>query len=454
VRRVTSRERRIPANAAKVGLLAFVVLIAAQVSGWNVLDTLFFVLVGVLLVAYLWSRLSLRSLALSRDTRTDRAQVGQTLEERLRIENTGRTAKLWLEVRDYSTLPGHPSAVSQVLHLPPKQPYVWRVRTRCTQRGKFTIGPLTLRGGDPAERVIPQVTDLLVYPATVDVSAFAISVGELPGGAATQRRTHYVTPNAAGVREYMFGDSFNRIAWSTTARIGKLMVKEFELDPTTDVWVLLDLYHGSHVTAPPPQPGVPEPLDEWAVSTEETAVTVASSVMQHFLEQGRNVGLVARGAHTEILNTDRGERQTLKMLESLAVVHADGSTDLGEVLAAESSRFGRSSVVVIITPASDDAWVSALMSTVFRGIKAVTVIVDPESFGAPRSQNRVITSLVAANVPVYLMRRGEDIGRALSRPIGLADAAPPTVLTAMPPPPRGAADFGGESIAVGTPAAS
>jgi len=461
VRRVTSRERRIPANAAKVGALALVVLIAAQVSGWAVLDTLFFVLIGVLLVAYLWSRLSLRSLALSRDTRTDRAQVGQMLEERLRIENTGRTAKLWLEVRDYSTLPGHPSAVSQVVHLPPKQPYVWRVRTRCTQRGKFTIGPLTLRGGDPfglfpAERVIPQVTDLLVYPATVDVSAFAISVGELPGGAATQRRTHYVTPNASGVREYMFGDSFNRIAWSTTARIGKLMVKEFELDPTTDVWVLLDLYRGSHVTAPP-QPGVPEPLDEWAVSTEETAVTVASSVMQHFLEQGRNVGLVARGAHTEILNTDRGERQTLKMLESLAVVHADGDTDLGEVLAAESSRFGRSSVVVIVTPASDDAWVSALMSTVFRGVKAVAVIVDPESFGAPRSQNRVVTSLVAANVPVYLMRRGEDIGRALSRPIGLADAAPPTVLTAVPPPPRGAT-FGesgsGGGMAVGTPAAS
>ena len=190
----------------------------------------------------------------------------------------------------------------------PKQPYVWRVRTRCTQRGKFTIGPLMLRGGDPfglfpAERVIPQVTDLLVYPATVDVSAFAVSVGELPGGAATQRRTHYVTPNASGVREYMFGDSFNRIAWSTTARTGRMMVKEFELDPTTDIWVLLDLYHGSHVVAPPPQPGVPEPLDEWAVSTEETAVTVAASVMQHFLEQGRNVGLVARGAHTEILTT-------------------------------------------------------------------------------------------------------------------------------------------------------
>ena len=75
----------------------------------------------------------------------------------------------------------------------------------------------------------------------MDVSSFVVSVGDLPGGAATQRRTHYVTPNASGVREYFWGDSFNRIAWSTTARTGKLMVKEFELDPTTDVWVLVDL---------------------------------------------------------------------------------------------------------------------------------------------------------------------------------------------------------------------
>ncbi len=430
--------RRLPGNALKVGFLALVVLIAAQISGWAVLDTLFFVLIGVLAVAWLWSKLSLRSLSLSRDTRTDRAQVGQILEERLKIENTGRLAKLWLEVRDYSTLPHHPEAASQVLHLPAQQPYVWRVRTRCTQRGKFTIGPLMLRGGDPfglfpAERLIPQTTALLVYPATVDVSAFAVSVGELPGGAATQRRTHYVTPNAAGVRQYYPGDSMNRISWTTTARVGKLMVKEFELDPTTDVWVLLDLHAPGHVVAPPVRPGEPEPVDEWAASTEETSVTVAASVMQHFLEQGRNVGLVARGAHSEIINTDRGERQTLKMLESLAVVKADGGVSLAEVLNTESLRFGRNSVVVIVTPAADDNWVAGLMSTIYRGARAVAVIVDAESFGAPRSQNRVITSLVAANVPVYTVHRGEDIGRALSKPVGLADTAPPTTVAAPPP---------------------
>ncbi len=432
-------------NAAKVGVLAFVILIAAQISGWGILDTLFFVVVGVLLIAYVWSRFSLRSLALVRDTRTDRAQVGQTLDERLHIENRGKIAKLWMEVRDHSTLPGHASAASQVMHLPAGQVHNWRVRTRCTQRGKFTIGPLTLRGGDPfglfpSQRLIPETSELMVYPATVDVSSFVVSVGDLPGGAATQRRTHYVTPNASGVREYFWGDSFNRIAWSTTARTGKLMVKEFELDPTTDVWVLVDLHKPVHTVAPPPQPGVPEPVDEWAISTEETAITIAASVMQHFVEQGRNVGLVARGMHSEIVNTDRGERQTLKMLEALSVVHADGSTELQEVLTAEAVRFGRNSALIVVTPSADEGWVAGLLPLVYRGVKAVAVIVDAESFGAPRSTYRVVTSLTAANVPVYMVRRGEEIGRALSHPIGLSDAAPPTIRPTPEPavarPPR------------------
>src|SRR5919206_556 len=36
-------------------------------------------------------------------------------------------------------------------------------------------------------------------------------------------------------------DSFNRIHWRSTARTGQLMVKEFELDPTAEIYVVLDM---------------------------------------------------------------------------------------------------------------------------------------------------------------------------------------------------------------------
>ena len=88
---------------------------------------------------------------------------------------------------------------------------------------------------------------IIVYPPTVPIHRFATPIGTLSGGEAVRRRAHFVTTNAAGVRDYQPGDSFNRIHWRSSARRDRLMVKEFELDPLADVWIFLDLSQGSLV---------------------------------------------------------------------------------------------------------------------------------------------------------------------------------------------------------------
>src|SRR5690606_17012240 len=108
------------------------------------------------------------------------------------------------------------------------------------------LGPISLRSSDPFglfvhERVIDQTHDLVVYPAIMELSNFEIPLGELAGESRIQRRTQQVTPSASGIREWQRGDSFNRIHWRSTARAGRLMVKEFDLDPTSDIWLVLDL---------------------------------------------------------------------------------------------------------------------------------------------------------------------------------------------------------------------
>ena len=79
----------------------------------------------------------------------------------------------------------------------------------------------------------------MVYPPTYPLPGFSPPVGQVSGGDALRRRTHYVTTNVAGVRDYVPGDSFNRIHWPSTARTNRLIVKEFELDPLSDVWLML-----------------------------------------------------------------------------------------------------------------------------------------------------------------------------------------------------------------------
>ena len=111
---------------------------------------------------------------------------------------------------------------------------------------------------------------------------------------ALRRRTHQITPNAAGVREYAPGDSFNRIHWNSTARYDRLIVKEFELDPTADVWILLDLERGIHAGAWWEQAWYERELDDlWmqeretqlAPNTEEYAVTCAATIAKYYLDR-------------------------------------------------------------------------------------------------------------------------------------------------------------------------
>src|SRR5687767_6614614 len=133
--------------ALKLVLLIVLAVVLAQFASWPYLDQIAIALVGLLLAGYLWSRFSLHGLAVRRETATDRIQVGQTLRERLELHNRGLVAKLWLEVRDYSSLPGH--TASRVVHVRGRGVVTWTAETVCMRRGRFRIGPLVILSGDP-----------------------------------------------------------------------------------------------------------------------------------------------------------------------------------------------------------------------------------------------------------------------------------------------------------------
>jgi uncharacterized protein (DUF58 family) len=352
-------------------------------------------------------------------------------EERLVLENRSRIPKLWLEVRDHSTLPNH--RVSQVISpLAGRKLHSRTVRTRCTQRGRFTLGPLTLSSGDPfglfrtSRRLVdPGESTFIVYPATVDVPVFAPLAGFLPGGDTMSRRTHYVTTNVAGVRDYAPGDSFNRIHWPSTARAGRLISKEFELDPTADVWLLLDLERAvqselvwASLTAQsePRLPWEAGPGLSLMPSTLEYGVTIVASLAKHFIARDRAVGFIAYSEHREVIPADRGERQLTKILETLAVIRADGRIPLVEIIAAEGAHLRRNTTVIIVTSASQSYWIAAARDMNQRGIRVIAVLIDPQSFGHTRSNEELATELAISGIPGYLVREGDDLALALARP--------------------------------------
>ncbi|HJS29209.1 MAG TPA: hypothetical protein VJ768_06285, partial [Anaerolineales bacterium] len=97
-----------------VGLLG-VSLLALAITGSPIYTRLSYLWGLLLLVSWLWSRYSLEGLKFGRGHRSRRAQMGTIFEERFDLQNTTRIPRLWLEVRDDSTLPN--TMGSQVLTL-------------------------------------------------------------------------------------------------------------------------------------------------------------------------------------------------------------------------------------------------------------------------------------------------------------------------------------------------
>jgi uncharacterized protein (DUF58 family) len=390
-----------------------------------------YLLSAILLLSYIWAQLSVRALTLRRYTRNRRTQVGQFAEEQLEISNRSRIPKLWLEIEDYSTLPWHD--VSRVVNtLRPNGSFRWQVKTLCLQRGRYRLGPLIVRSGDPlgvfeVEQRLPSSSYLLVFPLTVELPSFEPSISEMSGGEAHHRRTYQMTTNAAGVREYLPGDSLNRIHWPTTARLHRLMTKEFELDPTSDIWIYLDLFAGAEVDMPwqPPTPEVGVfALDssrrrgnmELPPSTTEYSVTAAASLARYFLLRNRAVGMSSQGRTREFLQADRGERQINKILEALAVVEAQGTLPFAQLAATDGMRLNRNDTVIAVSPDPSPEWGRALQHIQRRGVNSIAIVVDGRSFGRAAIYTPLLSELESANIPTYILHRDEPIADALSDP--------------------------------------
>ncbi len=120
------------------------------------------------------------------------------------------------------------------------------MRTPLVRRGHFRIEPLMIRTGDPfgffeASAGVGQGVTLVVYPRVDALPMWRLPPASVEGAHATPERTLQTTPLVSTVRPYAPGDSMNRIHWPTTARLGEIQVKEFDLEQTADAWLFLDL---------------------------------------------------------------------------------------------------------------------------------------------------------------------------------------------------------------------
>jgi len=407
-------------------VLFLVGLIGVLVDAGETYPRLLYLGILLIIVSWIWTRISLNGMNVKRRARSMRASMGDVFEEHFEITNDSRFAKLWIELVNETNMPNASgSRVLTMMNGKQKRTYIGR--TWLFHRGSFRLGPTRLISGDPfglfrTERTIPVKHSLVVLPLIYEISSFVSPAGLLPGGQVIRRKALDITPHASGVREYVPGDPMKRIHWPTTARRRQLIVKEFEQDPQAEVWLFLDAQNSVHAAKPYVVPELSaeawmfgrRPEFELPPSTLEYAISTTASLAHYYLKQRRAVGLVTASRQFMVIPAERSDRQEGKILETLAFIEADSDLSIAGLVAAQAGQLPQGSSAILVTPTVSQELLTAVGDLQRRSLRPVVVLLIADSFGGPMGGDNLYTTLYERSVPICRIYCGADLSLELS----------------------------------------
>ncbi|HET7690324.1 MAG TPA: DUF58 domain-containing protein [Nocardioidaceae bacterium] len=261
-------------------------------------------------------------LGLVRTLSPGQVTAGQQARVQLELTNDGRmpTGLLMLEEHIPYVLGTRPRFV--INHMGPKWRRTVEYVVRSDVRGKFVVGPMTVRLSDPfglveLDRAFVATSSLVVTPKVTPLPAIPLSGAWTGAGDNRPRAFAAGSAEDVTVREYRQGDELRRVHWRSSAKAGELMVRREE-PWQSRATLFLDNRTTSH-------------RGTGAASSLEHAVAVAASVAVHLVQRGFRVRLVtATGEEDGGAWHEHGAMtaETAPLLESLAVLREVAQSSL------------------------------------------------------------------------------------------------------------------------------
>lgn len=186
------------------------------------------------------------------------------------------------------------------------------------RRGVIDVGPMTITRGDPIgllrrELSWPEVQRIHVHPVTVAIPSTAAGlIRDLEGTPSSTLTDADLSFHA--VREYVVGDSQRHVHWKSTAKTGRLMVRQYEESRHARIAVLLDLAADSY-----------DGDDEF-----ENTVSAAASLALQGVFEGRDVLFAVSGVISDHGATTTQSIRTLSTLTPRTLLDGTSTLDLAD----------------------------------------------------------------------------------------------------------------------------
>jgi uncharacterized protein (DUF58 family) len=279
---------------------------------------------------------------------------------------------------------------------------------------------VSLRAADacglfPVERPLGQLEPFAVFPRVHDVAGLE-RLGARPSLAPQDASAARPGQSAAylGVREYRSGDDLRRVHWPATARQGRPVVKEYEVDLTPYFTLLLDLDRRNRAGT-------------GHKSILEYLVRSAASLIWSATRHGHVVQVLGPGL---FVPPGRGELHLTHALYELIRVRQESDLALLDVVEAHVPHLppGSTATLLFGTIAVDAGRLEALLETLrSRAVRPVLLFVNGETFlpidrwpmpaSAMRAHREALAALLRSRGTAgSILEAGHDLGAELGRP--------------------------------------
>lgn len=303
-----------------------------------------------------------------------RAVAGTEARVHLRVDNVSRltTGVLMLEDTVPYVLGPRPRFVLRRIESRGFREVSYRVRSDL--RGRYPLGPLRLRLGDPfglctVTRAFTSADTLVVVPRVEPLPHLRLTGDGTGLGDGRTRAISLSGDDDVIPREYRHGDELRRVHWRSTAKYGELMVRREEQPVRSHATVLLDTRIDAHGGVGP-------------ASSFEWAVGAAASIGVHLLGQGLAVRLLTdTGASAGSGQQGGGGPESEAagvLLDCLAVVEPSAG---GGFTGAEAAlRQGGEGLLVAVVGDVDGEALTQLPRLRRRAAQGVLVLLDVDAW--------------------------------------------------------------------------
>ncbi|MGL5823457.1 MAG: DUF58 domain-containing protein [Nocardioides sp.] len=253
-------------------------------------------------------------LALVRTVTPQVVAAGQSAEVTLTLTNEGKAPNgvLLLEEQLPYVLGARPRFALSGIGPGWRREVSYLVRSEV--RGRYDVGPMTVRMTDPfglveLGRAFRATVPVTVTPRTTTLPSIPLSGASTGSGDNRPRAFAVGSAEDVTVREYRRGDDLRRVHWRSSARLGELMVRREEQPWQSRATVFVDNRTAAH-------------RGDGLTSSFEDAVSAAASVAVHLSQRGFLVRLVTASGERESAGWHvRDARMNARpLLESLAVL--------------------------------------------------------------------------------------------------------------------------------------